>query len=1315
MHGITAHASFLLFALLLLGSGAHALQRPSTIKFGMYHNMVDSILLFDGTQMYAGAQAAVKEINDADLLDGITLAVDHVPTATLTSAPAVITSTALNFTNDPQYFGSLLADWGSSATLSNVGKTFQNATYPVIASRQLSDAAFYADSRFDVSLRQPPTTEFLLMLHHAMNTEEARCTSFAVMTRSFFNVSTINSTLAQYGFPSMLIDLGANFFALPNATNVLGQWNAGTAGTGFYPPQCGLFFTTVGDAQFLLEAMYSDTRFDMPRMTFYAAGLTSEGKWNSSVLGTAPYARMHFVTNFPYPHSTVNPLAIRFRAALGDYLATVNMSAVPAAMQQLPFLSVPSLPAMEGYLAVRWVATVLASMPSINRTLFLDKVYSQRFFWVDDVTIGPLTDRCLVDSSTDLSCFCNAGLSTLRISPVDTATGFPTLDDSDATLSTLSFPLNVCFLRAADLRTPLSFEMWYPQVTTAAGIATFTNFKAMMALMSASYNAALTTPRVMFSATLMNPLMPIHANESNAAYQQRVYMQRRPVITFGDLWLEGVTVPVINVIAMPYTLFEDLPLGAPTQYSRFSWMLKPTLGDLVHGIALKLVERYTIGARRGATPVIIAASDAALGASLITRSVNTVQWPVSGGGVLNLTDGAVVRAELGAAMARAARGEDVVFFVASLTTSVVVDVVAAAATLSQGYEGTATAASVWSHFVLAIATDQNNVYRAKYTMTNTSALPYFPVLFGSYLYAFWEPANAQRLRAAALLNSTSSAVLESIAYHAGMTLFDLFSRTVQSVTAQFPTATDILNQIYETSLTTANGVVIGPIYDANCSADVIAANEVNRKCQCFKILRTINVHDFRDFAMNTANHNPQFQWTMSTCGVAYSPLVVPTTLNVGMIAGIAAPLGAAACGLAIYFACFFGRRSNRTAPKEAAEPFAMVFTDIQSSTSLWARAPEAMGEALEQHHALLRRLVDRHDGYEVKTIGDSFMVAFKRARDAAEFGLAIQTVLFGAAWSPEIDDVYVALAQEAHEELLLNEDPKKAAERRAREGGARLHQWEDEVNYPLNWNGIRVRVGMHWGVGSVKFDAVSQGYDYYGTLVNTAARVEGVGNGGQVLATMDMYSRLEAEGFDFSSVDLVPMGPQPLRGLDQPVPLFQLCPLSLRGREFAALRLDVEVDLDDSTTDQATAHNDTGTHNSALVDESPELLMARLLRRQKDSGPMMDYLQRVVHFMETLLRTSPLSWRKETVKTLLKKWHVHARKPREKEAAELTLLFDLTALVARAGLAAEEARKASHTSKGGDTATDATSSVAHSRVQLTRRRSTHGSTRVEDV
>ncbi|CUG06520.1 receptor-type adenylate cyclase, putative, partial [Bodo saltans] len=237
-----------------------------------------------------------------------------------------------------------------------------------------------------------------------------------------------------------------------------------------------------------------------------------------------------------------------------------------------------------------------------------------------------------------------------------------------------------------------------------------------------------------------------------------------------------------------------------------------------------------------------------------------------------------------------------------------------------------------------------------------------------------------------------------------------------------------------------------------------------------------------------------------------------------------------------------------------------------------------------------------------------------------------------------------------------------------------------------------------WGVGSVKFDAVSQGYDYYGTLVNTAARVEGVGNGGQVLATRDLYARLEEEGFDLGCVEVTALGPQPLRGLDEPVPLYQLCPAALRGREFAALRLDVENDATDGTT--ATSIE---TH-STQVDETPELLLARLVKRQRDSGPLYDHLLRVLQFMETLLKTCPMSWRKETVKTLLKKWHVHPRHPREKEPVERTLAFDVVALIGRVGVAAEEARRVAGSHSNG---TDAASSVALSfgarRVQ--RRRS----------
>ncbi|CUG61399.1 receptor-type adenylate cyclase, putative, partial [Bodo saltans] len=1248
-------------------------SRPSVIKFGMYHNMIDSLLMFDGTQMYAGAKAAEKEINAANMLDGLKLEIEHYPAAGFFSDAATVAATAAAFTFDPSYFGAILSDWVSSVTLTYIIGTYQLGNYPMVAARQLFDST----SRFEISLRQPPSTEYYMMLHHAFNAETARCTSFGIITRGSLGFPLIFVTLAELGCSAMQFDFDSNFFIPPNVPETLDKWFAGDNTTGYNPPQCGLFFTTPDDAKAILEGMYADPRFNMSRMTFYSAGIAAEGNWNSTLYGTAPFEQLHFVTNFPDTDSATDPLATSFRASLNDYLTNVNMSEVPAAMKQLPFATIPTLPALEGYMAVKWVAEILSMMDSIDRTLFLENIYRRRFFWVEDTKLGPMTDRCLQNAFSDLTCQCNVGMSMLRIVRVNTSNGYPMLDTTDTSISVMTFPMDQCYLVPSNLRTPISFAVWYPQSSSAAEITTVTNFKTMMSVLGTAYNKALTTARVMFSSTLMNPLMPFNGGESSAEYFSRLTFQRRPSIMFSDLFSE-VTIGIMNMIVPTVTVYEDAPLTPATQYSRYSWMLKPSLADLAQGIALQLQEMYSIGSRMGRTPQVVGVSDTANGMRVATLSINTVQWPISGG-VQNLTDMTVMRAALRGAMESAAAGHETVFFVSTVSAAVTLNAINAAVEASQSYEGTSGATNVWAHFVLAIATDQDNLYRAKFALSNTSALPFFPIYFGSSMYAFWEPTQAQRLQVISLLgNTTDISVVEDVQLYTGLMLFELLTTTLQSMTVVRPTPSDLMDALYRTSTLSATGIVVGPIFDANCSDVIITANEVDRRCQCYKILRTLNVHDYRDWLMNTASHNPKFQWSMSTCGVKYSPLIVASSANVALIAGIAAPLGTVALGFMFYFMCCFGRRNNRTAPKDSEEAFAMVFTDIQSSTSLWARAPEAMGEPLEQHHALLRKLVSRHDGYEVKTIGDSFMVAFKHARDAAEFALSIQTTLFAADWNDEIDDVYISLAQEAHEDALANEDPKKGGEKRIG-----VPQWEDEVNYPLNWNGIRVRVGMHWGVGSVKFDPVSQGYDYYGTLVNTAARVEGVGNGGQVLATKDMYAQLEAEDFNFNVVDVKPMGPQPLRGLDQPVPLYQLCPNALRGREFAALRLDVENDVEESSEGTGTGRLDDGTQNSG-AEETPDLMMARLLRRQKDGGPMLDYLQRVVMFMETLLRTSPLSWRKETVKALLKKWHVPSRKPRERESAELTLTYDVTALVARAGMASEEARHAAR--KNGDTA-----------------------------
>ena len=229
---------------------------------------------------------------------------------------------------------------------------------------------------------------------------------------------------------------------------------------------------------------------------------------------------------------------------------------------------------------------------------------------------------------------------------------------------------------------------------------------------------------------------------------------------------------------------------------------------------------------------------------------------------------------------------------------------------------------------------------------------------------------------------------------------------------------------------------------------------------------------------------------------------------------------------------------HRTEPPPRAqrrlEPFTIIFTDIQSSTSLWAEVPEEMGAALEVHHRLIRQLIKRHRGYEVKTIGDAFMIAFKEADDAVRLAYELQHCFFKCReFSPAIDAAYVAFDRER----LLEAE---AAAEDAAAGGfgtfgntaiatagasdtpalARLSAHLTPEAYAQQWSGLRVRVGIHTAFGDIKRDEVTDAYDYYGTVTNTAARVEAVAHGGQVCFTETTLRALSfASTLQISSTD----------------------------------------------------------------------------------------------------------------------------------------------------------------------------------------------------
>lgn len=70
---------------------------------------------------------------------------------------------------------------------------------------------------------------------------------------------------------------------------------------------------------------------------------------------------------------------------------------------------------------------------------------------------------------------------------------------------------------------------------------------------------------------------------------------------------------------------------------------------------------------------------------------------------------------------------------------------------------------------------------------------------------------------------------------------------------------------------------------------------------------------------------------------------------------------------------------------------AIVFTDVVGSTAMGEEIKdEAMNEVRRAHFAQSQKLIEKFKGREIKTIGDSFMVAFKCVDEALAFARALQ-------------------------------------------------------------------------------------------------------------------------------------------------------------------------------------------------------------------------------------------------------------------------------------------------------------------------------------
>jgi class 3 adenylate cyclase len=85
---------------------------------------------------------------------------------------------------------------------------------------------------------------------------------------------------------------------------------------------------------------------------------------------------------------------------------------------------------------------------------------------------------------------------------------------------------------------------------------------------------------------------------------------------------------------------------------------------------------------------------------------------------------------------------------------------------------------------------------------------------------------------------------------------------------------------------------------------------------------------------------------------------------------------------------------------------------------MWEKLPMAlMQQVIHVHHTTLRALLDKHNGYESATEGDSFIIAFHSPAAAIAFAAAAQKALLTAAWPQQLLDSFEEAA--AHDALVV--------------------------------------------------------------------------------------------------------------------------------------------------------------------------------------------------------------------------------------------------------------------------------------------------------
>ncbi len=184
--------------------------------------------------------------------------------------------------------------------------------------------------------------------------------------------------------------------------------------------------------------------------------------------------------------------------------------------------------------------------------------------------------------------------------------------------------------------------------------------------------------------------------------------------------------------------------------------------------------------------------------------------------------------------------------------------------------------------------------------------------------------------------------------------------------------------------------------------------------------------------------------------------------------------------------------SENSGPSELAShrPLALMFTDLVGSSKLYHERGDSMARALvATHQQLLTEQLERFEGTLIKTIGDSLMVTFSRAKLAVACAIGMQRAMAG-----------------------YNQQAPPAD---------RLH----------------IRIGVHLGPVIVENDqqAAPAILDVHGDAVNVAARIEELAQSDQIYASLTAW-----QGATAVNTEVEHLGDFKLKGLSEKQALVQI-------------------------------------------------------------------------------------------------------------------------------------------------------------------------------